>query len=93
MKETDSPRVNWGSETLHVLGIILHVLFRIFSWFMNIFLTLLLIGLITFLISGLGVFLGGRFGARHRSTAELCGGIILILMGTKILLEHLGVLG
>ena len=50
MKESDSPRVNWGSETLHVLGIIGHVLFRVFSWFMNILLTLLLIGLITGII-------------------------------------------
>ena len=46
MKDSSSPRVNWGLETLRVLGIMGHVLFRVFSWFMNILLTLLLIGLI-----------------------------------------------
>ena len=51
------------------------------------------IGVITFLLSMLGVKLGNVFGARYKSKAELAGGIILILMGTKILLEHLGVIG
>ena len=40
----------------------------------------------------LGVWIGHRFGARYKSWAELAGGIILILLGLKILLEHLGVL-
>ena len=53
----------------------------------------LLIGITTFGLSALGVWLGGRFGEKYRSKAELAGGIILIAMGTKILLEHLGVLG
>ncbi len=52
-----------------------------------------LIGVITFAFSVFGVWLGNRFGERYRAKAELTGGIILILMGTKILLEHLGVLG
>lgn len=51
------------------------------------------IGIITFALSGVGVKLGNVFGARYKSRAELAGGIILILMGTKILLEHLGILG
>ncbi len=51
------------------------------------------IGVITFILSALGVKLGNVFGARYKSKAELAGGIILILMGTKILLEHLGVIG
>ena len=51
-----------------------------------------LIGGITFAFSVFGVWLGNRFGERYRAKAELTGGIILILMGTKILLEHLGVL-
>ena len=51
-----------------------------------------LIGVITFVFSVFGVWLGNRFGERYRAKAELTGGIILILMGTKILLEHLGVL-
>lgn len=52
----------------------------------------LFIGVITFLLSTLGVKIGNVFGCRFKSKAELAGGIILILMGTKILLEHLGVL-
>ncbi len=51
-----------------------------------------LIGVITFAFSVFGVWLGNRFGERYRAKAELTGGIILILMGTKILLEHLGIL-
>lgn len=52
-----------------------------------------LIGLTTFLFSAAGVKVGSVFGARYRSQAELAGGIVLILMGAKILLEHLGILG
>ena len=50
------------------------------------------IGATTFLLSALGVKLGNLFGARHKSKAELFGGVVLIAMGLKILLEHLGVL-
>lgn len=50
------------------------------------------IGVITFTLSAIGVKLGNRFGAKYKSKAELFGGIVLILLGTKILLEHLGVL-
>ncbi len=49
------------------------------------------IGGVTFLLSAAGVKVGSLFGARYKSRAELCGGIILVLLGTKILLEHLGV--
>ena len=54
---------------------------------------IVLIGLITFAFSVFGVWLGNRFGERYKAKAELAGGIILILMGIKILLEHLGILG
>lgn len=47
------------------------------------------IGITTFVLSAVGVKLGSRFGARYKSKAELAGGIILILIGLKILLEHL----
>ena len=53
----------------------------------------LFIGVITFLTSALGVRVGALFGARFQSKAELAGGVILVLMGLKILLEHLGILG
>lgn len=52
----------------------------------------LFIGIITFVLSMAGVKVGNVFGIRYKSKAELAGGIILILMGTKILLEHLGIL-
>ena len=44
-------------------------------------------------LSMVGVKVGSLFGAKYKSKAELAGGVILILMGLKILLEHLGVLG
>lgn len=50
-----------------------------------------LIGLTTFCLSIVGVRVGNVFGSKYKSKAELAGGIILILMGIKILLEHLGV--
>ena len=48
------------------------------------------IGVVTFPLSMVGVKAGNVFGCRYKSKAELTGGIILILMGIKILLEHLG---
>ena len=51
-----------------------------------------LIGATTFVLSALGVKVGNLFGSRYKSRAELAGGILLILMGVKILLEHLEVL-
>ena len=50
------------------------------------------IGIITFVCSAAGIKIGSIFGEKYKSKAELCGGIILILMGIKILLEGLGVL-
>ncbi len=52
----------------------------------------LTIGVVTFSISFAGVKLGSVFGSRFKSKAEITGGAILILMGIKILLEHLGVI-
>lgn len=54
--------------------------------------SVLTIGVTTFLLSVLGVAVGCRFGAKCRDKATLAGGIILVLIGVKILLEHLGVL-
>ena len=51
------------------------------------------IGMTTFCLSAAGVKVGNVFGSRYESRAELAGGIILILLGGKILLEHLGILG
>lgn len=51
-----------------------------------------LIGVCTFAISAAGVKVGNVFGARYKSKAELTGGVVLVLIGLKILLEHLGLL-
>ena len=58
----------------------------------NILSSVALIGSITFLISFVGVSIGNVFGTKYKGKAELFGGIVLILIGTKILLEHLGIL-
>ena len=58
----------------------------------NILAAIAFIGIITFLLSTVGVKIGNVFGARYKSKAEFAGGLILILMGLKILLEHLGIL-
>lgn len=50
------------------------------------------IGVTTFILSAVGIRIGNIFGAKYKSRAELVGGIVLILMGLKILLEHLGVI-
>ncbi len=52
----------------------------------------LLIGTTTFVLSGVGIFVGNIFGSKYKSKAELAGGVVLILIGLKILLEHLGVI-
>ena len=50
------------------------------------------IGLTTFVLSIVGVKIGNVFGLRYKAKAEIAGGVILLLIGTKILLEHLGIL-
>jgi putative Mn2+ efflux pump MntP len=49
------------------------------------------IGIVTFFLSALGISAGHFFGKKHQAKAELAGGLILILIGLKILLEHLGI--
>lgn len=51
------------------------------------------IGVTTLLLSMLGVKIGNLFGTKYKAKAELAGGVILILIGLRILLEHLGILG
>ena len=58
----------------------------------NIWLAIALIGLTTCLTSALGVKIGNIFGAKFEKKAQMAGGIILILIGLKILLDHLGIL-
>ena len=56
----------------------------------NIWVAAAFIGVTTFLLSATGVKIGHVFGEKYKSKAELAGGVILMLMGLKILLEHLG---
>ena len=58
----------------------------------NIFIAAAIIGVTTALISAAGLKAGSVFGAKYKARAEIAGGIILILIGIKILLEHLGVI-
>ncbi len=55
--------------------------------------SVIIIGITTFLFSVLGVKIGNVFGSKYEKSASVIGGIILILIGLKILLEHLGVIG
>ena len=58
----------------------------------NAFLTFTMIAIITFILSIIGVKIGSKFGSKYGKIAEIIGGIILILLGTNILLEHLEIL-
>lgn len=57
----------------------------------NVLLSVTIIGIITFILSIFGYLEGNKLGEKYGSRAELIGGLILILLGTKILLEHLGI--
>ena len=64
-----------------------------FAFFeVNLLLSISIIGIITFLLSILGVKIGNKFGDKYQNKAEFVGGLILVLLGIKILLEHLGIL-
>ena len=58
----------------------------------NLVLAISLIGIITFILSVFGTKIGNRFGDKYEKKAEFLGGVILVLLGIKILLEHLGVI-
>lgn len=58
----------------------------------NIVMAFLLIGIITFILSFVGVKLGNKFGNKYEKKAQIVGGIILVLIGIKILLDHLGII-
>lgn len=59
----------------------------------NIFLSALMLGIVAFGVSALGLKVGNKVGSKHETKAEFIGGIIIILIGIKILLEHLGIIG
>ena len=59
---------------------------------LEIYSSVALIGIITFALSVVGVMVGNRFGVKFKSKAEIAGGVILILIGLKILLEGIGLM-
>ncbi|MDO4662937.1 MAG: manganese efflux pump MntP family protein [Tissierellia bacterium] len=58
----------------------------------NLIFAISMMGIVTFILSALGIKLGNIFGSRSKTTAEMIGGFVLIIIGVKILLEHLGIL-
>mgnify|MGYP003378860495 FL=1 len=58
----------------------------------NAMAAVVVIGVTTFILSFVGVAVGNRFGARFEKPATIAGGVVLVFIGLKILLEHLGVI-
>lgn len=96
-RSEDAPNPSYGFKKMVLLSLatsidalIVGVTFGVLEVY--ILPAVLLIGTITFAISTAGVKIGCVFGAKLKSKAEIAGGVILILIGAKILLEHLGVI-
>ncbi len=94
-KEEDESSCDFGFKTMLLMaiatsidalavGITFALLPNVNIWYAVTF-----IGITTFIFSAIGVRLGSVFGAKYKSKAELTGGAILIILGTKILVEHL----
>ena len=60
---------------------------------LNIWLSVVIIGITTGLFSAAGLYIGRVFGSRWQKPAQIAGGVVLILIGLKVLFEHLGFLG
>ena len=58
----------------------------------NVLLSAVLIGAVTFVLSAIGIKAGSRFGMKYKSSAEMLGGCILIFIGVKVLVEHLEII-
>ena len=80
----------WVSQLSMFDALAVGVTFAFFE--VNLLLSISIIGIITFVLSFLGVIIGNKFGDKFQNRAELAGGIVLIIIGLKILLEHLGIL-
>lgn len=96
-KETENCNDNVDFKTMIVLAIAtsidalaIGITFAFLK--VNLLLAVVMIGIITFVLSVIGVKIGNKFGDKYEKKAEMAGGIILILMGIKILLEHLGII-
>ncbi len=97
-KETENTDASFGFKTMFVMAVAtsidalaVGVTFAILPD-VKIGFAISFIGIITFILSAIGVKVGNVFGAKYKNKAELTGGIILVLIGLKILLEHLNVI-
>ena len=94
-KESEEVNDDTGVKTMSLLAIAtsidalaVGITFALLD--INLILSVLLIGIITFLLSIIGVKIGNKFGVKYKSKAEAMGGLLLILLGIKIVIEHLG---
>lgn len=96
--ESDETGGDFGFKTMFVMAIATSIdalavgVSMALAGNVNIWIAISLIGVVTFVLSAIGVKIGNIFGDRFQKKAEIAGGVILILLGIKILLEHLGVL-
>ena len=95
-EDGETPDADLSVKTMFIMAVAtsidalaVGVTFSMVELSVSIGLAVALIGCTTFLISLGGVYMGNVFGARYKSRAELVGGAILILIGVKVLLEHL----
>ena len=96
-KESENRNDNVDMKTMLVLSIAtsidalaIGITFAFLN--VNLILAVALIGVITFILAVIGTKIGNRFGDKYQNKAELVGGIILVLLGIKILLEHLNII-
>lgn len=98
-EECESENGDFGFKTMFVMAVATSIdalaigVSMALAGNVNIWIAITLIGITTCVTSALGVKIGNVFGSKFQKKAELAGGIILILLGLKILLEHLGILG
>ena len=78
-----------GATSIDALAV--GITFAFLDMQINIFIAIAIIGLITAAICFVGTVLGHKFGSKFKKAAEIIGGVVLILVGLKILLEGLGV--
>ena len=90
-REDEEEEISASFDVKTMLALAVGVTFAFLH--VNIVWAVTFIGCTTFVLSAIGVKAGNVFGMKYKSRAELAGGVILILMGIKILLEHLGFLG
>lgn len=97
-EDADNANSDFGFKTMFVMAVATSIdalavgVSMALAGDVNIWVAITLIGLTTFVCSAIGVKIGNIFGDRFEKKAEIAGGVILILLGVKILLEHLGVL-